>query len=87
MRTKKSKGKESNRKMPKTETQRQLRRMTEPLPPETPQVLLAHHPNTFADALPFGIGLTLSGHTHGGGQVLLGHLNGVPNCLQMSTVF
>jgi len=60
------------------ETRRQLRRMTESIEPETPQVLLAHHPDTFTDAVPFGIGLTLSGHTHGGGQVLLGHWRGTP---------
>jgi predicted MPP superfamily phosphohydrolase len=61
-----------------TETRRQLRLMSDRIAPETPKVLLAHHPDTFTDALPFGIGLTLSGHTHGGGQVLLGTWNGVP---------
>jgi predicted MPP superfamily phosphohydrolase len=29
-------------------------------------VLLAHQPRTFLDALAFGVGLQLSGHTHGG---------------------
>jgi predicted MPP superfamily phosphohydrolase len=29
-------------------------------------VLLAHQPRTFLDAEPFGVGLQLSGHTHGG---------------------
>jgi uncharacterized protein len=52
--------------------------MSEQVAPETPKVLLAHHPDTFQDVHPHGIDLTLSGHTHGGGQVLLGHLNGVP---------
>ena len=52
--------------------------MDEQAGPETPRVLLAHHPDTFTDAIPFGIGLTLAGHTHGGGQVILGVVNGVP---------
>ena len=60
------------------ETRRELAAMTASLSPETPKVLLAHHPDSFTDAKPLGIGLTLSGHTHGGGQVLVGHLNGVP---------
>jgi hypothetical protein len=29
-------------------------------------VLLAHQPRSFSDAAPFGVGLQLSGHTHGG---------------------
>jgi uncharacterized protein len=29
-------------------------------------VLLAHQPRSFTDATPFGVGLQLSGHTHGG---------------------
>src|SRR3990172_8876680 len=60
------------------ETRRQLRRMSEQVAPGIPKVLMAHHPDTFSDAIPYGIGLTLSGHTHGGGQVLLGTWNGVP---------
>ena len=60
------------------ETRKQLRLMSEQIPPETPKVLLAHHPDTFGDVPPFGIDLTLSGHTHGGGQVLAGYWNGVP---------
>ncbi|MBI3934900.1 MAG: metallophosphoesterase [Acidobacteria bacterium] len=60
------------------ETRRLLRLMSEQIAPERPKVLLAHHPDTFGDAIPFGIDLTLSGHTHGGGQVLLGTWNGVP---------
>ncbi|OFV95066.1 MAG: hypothetical protein A3H28_17100 [Acidobacteria bacterium RIFCSPLOWO2_02_FULL_61_28] len=59
-------------------TQQQLALMDEQAGPETPRVLLAHHPDTFTDAIPFGIGLTLAGHTHGGGQVILGVVNGVP---------
>lgn len=60
------------------ETRRQLRRLDEEAGPETPRVLLAHHPDTFTDAMPFEIGLTLAGHTHGGGQVILGSMDGVP---------
>jgi predicted MPP superfamily phosphohydrolase len=52
--------------------------MAEQVEKERPKVLLAHHPDTFEDAIPFGVGLTLAGHTHGGGQVLFGHWNGVP---------
>ena len=40
--------------------------------------MLAHHPDTFTDVLPHKIGLTLAGHTHGGGQVILGAVDGVP---------
>lgn len=40
--------------------------------PESPKILLAHHPDTFLDAQEQGIDLTLSGHTHGG-QVVFGN--------------
>ena len=60
------------------ETRRLLRRMSEQIAAERPKILLAHHPDTFDDAVPYGIDLTLSGHTHGGGQVLFGYWNGVP---------
>ena len=43
-----------------------------------PRVLLAHHPETFTQAQPHSIGLTLAGHTHGGGQIVLGHVDGQP---------
>ncbi|MBI4464189.1 MAG: metallophosphoesterase, partial [Acidobacteria bacterium] len=59
-------------------TRRELHRMAQEAGAEIPKILLAHHPDTFADAIPYGIGLTLAGHTHGGGQVLLGTVNGVP---------
>ena len=59
------------------ETRGQLRRMAQEVGTETPSILLAHHPDTFLD-VPAEIGLTLSGHTHGGGQVILGYVNGVP---------
>ena len=59
-------------------TRRELRRMAQEAGAETPKILLAHHPDTFTDAIPFGVGLTLAGHTHGGGQVILGTVNGVP---------
>jgi len=60
------------------ETRRELNRMAAQIPPETPKILLAHHPDTFSDTSPLEIGLTLSGHTHGGGQVVLFNWNGAP---------
>jgi predicted MPP superfamily phosphohydrolase len=36
------------------------------LPPDLPQVLLAHSPEIFRRAQRWGVGLVLSGHTHGG---------------------
>ena len=68
---------------PQAKTQQQLRLLAEEAGPETPRVLLAHHPDTFADALPYEVGLTLAGHTHGGGQVILGSVDGVPIGLGM----
>ncbi len=59
------------------ETRRQLKRMVQEAGAEVPKILLAHHPDTFQDVPP-EVGLTLSGHTHGGGQVILGSINGVP---------
>jgi predicted MPP superfamily phosphohydrolase len=61
-----------------TRTQRILARMAEDAGPETPRVLLAHHPDTFTDVHIHGVGLTLAGHTHGGGQVVLGDWGGMP---------
>ena len=52
--------------------------MVEQAYPETPKVLLTHHPDLFSHAYPLDIGLTLAGHTHGGGQILLGHIDGRP---------
>jgi predicted MPP superfamily phosphohydrolase len=56
------------------ETRSLLDRLTSSLEPGTPAVLLAHHPDTFAEVIEMPvdtpIGLTLSGHTHGGGQVV-----------------
>ncbi|MGP8153836.1 MAG: metallophosphoesterase [Smithella sp.] len=60
-----------------SETHSQLHRMMEQIDPETPTVLLAHHPDTFGDAASLGIGFTLAGHTHGG-QVVLANIGGVP---------
>ncbi len=60
-----------------------LGKMNEEVEPGVPKLLLAHHPDTFTEAVPYGIGLTLSGHTHGGGQILLGHFAGVPFGLAM----
>lgn len=36
------------------------------IPPEQPSILLSHRPDLFVQASRSGIGLTLSGHTHGG---------------------
>lgn len=55
-----------------------LAAMNAGLAPETPRILLAHHPETFTEAQPHSIGLTLAGHTHGGGQIVLGQLGGQP---------
>ena len=52
--------------------------MAEQAGPETPKVLLTHHPDMFTYAHPLGIGLSLAGHTHGGGQIVLGYINGRP---------
>lgn len=60
------------------ETRLQLTYMSSLVAAEVPKVLLAHHPDTFGDAVSYDIGLTLSGHTHGGGQVLVGTWNGIP---------
>ncbi len=60
------------------ETRRRLTRLSEQLPPETPAILLVHHPDTFSEVPPFRIGLTLAGHTHGGGQVVFFNRNGYP---------
>jgi predicted MPP superfamily phosphohydrolase len=60
------------------ETRFQLARMSEQLPPETPAILLVHHPDTFTEVPSFRIGLTLAGHTHGGGQVVFFTRDGVP---------
>lgn len=59
-------------------TREALARILRDSNPEAVRVLLAHHPHSFIDAQEFGIPLTLSGHTHGGGQVVLGAINGVP---------
>lgn len=60
------------------ETRAELGRMAEQIPPETPTILLAHHPDTFSDVPALRIGLTLAGHTHGGGQVVFFTWDGAP---------
>jgi predicted MPP superfamily phosphohydrolase len=60
------------------ETRLQLARMSKQLPLETPAILLVHHPDTFTEVPSFRIGLTLAGHTHGGGQVVFFTRDGVP---------
>jgi predicted MPP superfamily phosphohydrolase len=60
------------------ETRSRLARMSEQLPPETPAILLVHHPDTFTEVPSLRIGLTLAGHTHGGGQVVFFTRDGAP---------
>lgn len=43
-----------------------------------PKILLVHHPETFRECEQHEIGLTLAGHTHGGGQIVLGDFRGQP---------
>jgi predicted MPP superfamily phosphohydrolase len=60
------------------QTRFELARLAHQVPPETPSVLLVHHPDTFSEVPAFRIGLTLAGHTHGGGQVVFYYTDGVP---------
>jgi predicted MPP superfamily phosphohydrolase len=60
------------------ETIPELSRMITQVSQETSTILLAHHPDTFGDVGPFGIGLTLYGHTHGGGQIVFMRWDGKP---------
>ena len=59
-------------------TRKALQQMSVQLEPAIPRILLAHHPDTFDDVHPFGISLTLAGHTHGGGQIVFAHVDGQP---------
>ena len=59
-------------------TRNQLRLIADQVPEETPRILLAHHPDTFREVEPLHIGLTLAGHTHGGGQVVFFNWDGAP---------
>jgi predicted MPP superfamily phosphohydrolase len=59
-------------------TQRALETILRGTNPEAVRVLLSHHPHSFIEAIQFGCPLTLAGHTHGGGQVVLGYIEGVP---------
>jgi len=43
-----------------------------------PRLLLVHHPHVFFEATDFRVALTLAGHTHGGGQVVIAENNGRP---------
>jgi predicted MPP superfamily phosphohydrolase len=43
-----------------------------------PRILLAHHPHVFFEAPAFHVALTLAGHTHGGGQVVIAEKHGRP---------
>lgn len=59
-------------------TREALEALNARLEPEVPKLLLVHHPETFRECPEHGIGLTLSGHTHGGGQIVLGDFRGQP---------
>lgn len=56
------------------ETRERLAELTSRVEPGTAAMLLTHHPDTFSEVRElssrFSIGLTLAGHTHGGGQVV-----------------
>ncbi|MSO21241.1 MAG: metallophosphoesterase [Acidobacteria bacterium] len=66
-----------------TRTRTALQAMDARLAPETPKILLVHHPESFREVPGHQIGLTLAGHTHGGGQILLGDYGGQPVGLAM----
>ena len=66
-----------------TRTRLALQAMDASLAPETPKILLVHHPESFREVPGHQIGLTLAGHTHGGGQILLGDYGGQPVGLAM----
>ena len=55
-----------------------LRKTLEGYQGEAPRILLVHHPHVFYEAPEFGIFLTLAGHTHGGGQIVIAEHNGHP---------
>lgn len=55
-----------------------LERMLAGANPDAVRLLLSHHPYSFLEAHRFDCPLTLAGHTHGGGQVVLGQVRGVP---------
>ncbi len=63
-----------------------LRRTLQDCQGEAPRVLLAHHPHVFYETPEFRIALTLAGHTHGGGQIVIAEHNGRPLALG-STMF
>ncbi len=62
-------------------TRASLRRTLEGYQGYAVRVLLAHHPHVFYEASEFGIALTLAGHTHGGGQIVIAERNGQPLAL------
>lgn len=62
-------------------TRAALRRTLEGYQGNAPRILLAHHPHVFYEAPEFGIALTLAGHTHGGGQIVIAEHNGRPLAL------
>jgi predicted MPP superfamily phosphohydrolase len=59
-------------------TRRALDRTFDGAEPGLVRILLAHHPHVFQEAASYQLALTLSGHTHGGGQVVIAEYNGRP---------
>lgn len=65
----------------------QLDKLCATLPPGEPVLLLCHRPDVFVHAARLRIGLTLSGHTHGG-QLAIPWLGGrAPNLARFITAF
>jgi predicted MPP superfamily phosphohydrolase len=62
-------------------TRAALRRALDGYRGDAPRILLAHHPHAFIEAGEFQAALTLAGHTHGGGQVVVAEHNGRPLAL------
>jgi hypothetical protein len=62
-------------------TRAALRRALDGYQGDAPRILLAHHPHAFNEAAEFQAALTLAGHTHGGGQVVVAEHNGRPLAL------
>lgn len=62
-------------------TRAALKRALDGYQGDAPRIVLAHHPHAFNEAGEFQAALTLAGHTHGGGQVVVAEHNGRPLAL------
>ena len=65
-------------------TRAALKRALDGYQGDAPRILLAHHPHAFNEASEFQAALTLAGHTHGGGQVVVAEHNGQPLALGLA---